>query len=62
MSFVDAHLWQLTCMCRNKYVRYTEFHLEKWARGGKGSARDSAPARGVWGHAFIPTEIVSGVF
>ena len=37
------------------------FHLENWTRGGKiivmkkmggrRSARDSAPARGVWGHA-----------
>ena len=46
------------------------FHLEKWAKGGKtiltknmggggkGSARDSAPSRGVWGHfEFIPSEV-----
>ena len=26
--------------------------------GGKGSARDSAPSRGVWGHfEFIPSEV-----
>ena len=64
-----------------KRLYHAGFHLEMgkgggkiilmkkmWGGGGKGSARDSVPARGVWVSPenifvlYIPSEIVPGVF
>jgi len=38
------------------YMR-SGLHLEKWTRGGKGTVRESARCREVWGHSPPTQEI-----